>query len=389
MRGSSCTRLWELEPYREGRLGTKDARSFERHLETCSVCRDQQQRDERLRELARALPHEDPSELALRRLRARVLRDAATGVAPRVAPSRGRAHTAIAAVALVAVAACLLLFLRRGGPEGQALTTTAALPSASVATPPPETMAGAVAASAGARWSQSRADGLERIVLDDGALRIHVRPQRIGERFLVSMPDGELEVRGTTFEVAVADGVTTQVHVEEGVVELRLVGRPVQRLGATDTWTAAATPPAPPASAPTSSARPLSLAPVPPAQDAAAYAAAVTLLRSGRNDEAAASFHAFALAQPHSAQAEDASFLEAVALARAGRVDAAALAAEHHLASYPGSFHREEASVLVARAAAQRGDCGRARTVLAPWVGAPGDKADPDVLGALRPCQGR
>jgi hypothetical protein len=79
---------------------------------------------------------------------------------------------------------------------------------------------------------------------------------------------------------------------------------------------------------------------------------------------------------------EDASFLEAVALARAGRADAAALAAKHHLASYPSSFHRKDAAVLVARAASGRGDCAKARAVLAPWIAS----TDDDVRAALRTC---
>jgi TolA-binding protein len=102
-------------------------------------------------------------------------------------------------------------------------------------------------------------------------------------------------------------------------------------------------------------AHPVSSGPLAAADGIDGYNAAMDLLRGGRNDEAAAAFHAFVLSQPGAPQTEDASFLEAVALARAGRSDAAGLAAEHHLASYPGSFHRKEAATLIARAAAQRG----------------------------------
>jgi TolA-binding protein len=122
------------------------------------------------------------------------------------------------------------------------------------------------------------------------------------------------------------------------------------------------------------------------AEGGAAYAAAISLLREGRNDEAASAFRAFLLSQPGAPQAEDASFLEAVALARSGRGDAAALAAEQHLASFPSSFHRKDASILVARAAALRGDCGKARALLAPWTG---QSPDADALAALRTCEGR
>jgi TolA-binding protein len=106
----------------------------------------------------------------------------------------------------------------------------------------------------------------------------------------------------------------------------------------------------------------------------------MALLRAGRNEEAASAFHSFAQSQPTASQAEDASFLEAVALARAGRGDAAGLAAQRHLESFPGSFHRRQASLLVAKAAAQRGDCSRARSVLAPWP------TDPEAIAALSVC---
>src|SRR5581483_7885767 len=100
-------------------------------------------------------------------------------------------------------------------------------------------------------------------------------------------------------------------------------------------------------------------------------------------EEAASQLHAFILANPALAEAEDASFLEAVALARAGRADAAALAAEHHLARYPASFHGREAAVFVARAASERHDCTKARSVLAPWTNA---AAGADVSAALGSC---
>jgi TolA-binding protein len=212
-----------------------------------------------------------------------------------------------------------------------------------------------------------------------------VRRQIVGERFLVALPDGELEVRGTTFDVRVEGDATTWVHVDEGVVEVRLHGRGTRRLGANETWALGVAP----ASAPSARASTSTAAPAPPAvetESATAYATAMRLLGEGRNDEAASAFHAFAASQPGAPQAEDASFLEAVALARMGRGDAAALAAEHHLARFPASFHKREAAILVARAAVHRGECDKARAVLGPWL-APA--RDPDAQSTLRPCDAR
>jgi TolA-binding protein len=74
-----CDRLWEIDALREGTLGPKDAESFRRHLPACDVCGGAIARDARLRELAASLPASEPNELDLRRLRARVLREVATG----------------------------------------------------------------------------------------------------------------------------------------------------------------------------------------------------------------------------------------------------------------------------------------------------------------------
>ncbi len=264
-------------------------------------------------------------------------------------------------------------------------------------------LAGSVVGSTDARWTQSREQGVERVALGDGTLHVHVRHQAMGERFLVVLPDGELEVRGTTFDVSVVQGSTTRVHVDEGLVELRLGGRGVTRLGAGQEWTAGAPagkaaagatnagaggpiPSRAAAPAPGSPAGARTTEPARPGDELQDYAAAMELLRLGRNEDAANAFHAFATRAPDSSQAEDASFLEAVALARAGRTDAAALAAQHHLTRFPSSFHRKEAALLVARAAVQRGDCAEARAVLAPWRGA---VPDPEARGALRsPCDG-
>jgi hypothetical protein len=388
-----CARLWELEPYREGRLGEADRRSFERHLRTCALCTTQRRRDEHLLELARALPGEEPTELDLRRLRTRVLRDAAAGVVPPAGAGRGRrlAAASLAVAVGVAIAGWVLAAHRTPAPDATAIVATATAP----ATPPPsqaatpslvEALAGAIVPSGAARWSQSRAEGVERVTLDEGTLHVHVRPQSPSERFLVALPDGELEVRGTTFEVTVDEGATTRVHVDEGVVEVRLRNRGTRRLGADESWTLTAPPVG--TSAPHSSTP--AAAPSPPAviatDGATQYAAAMRLLGEGRNDEAASAFHAFAVSQPDASQAEDASFLEAVALARLGRGDAAALAAEHHLARYPASFHKREASILVARAAVHRAECDKARALLAPWLGL---TPDPDALTTLRPCDAR
>jgi hypothetical protein len=361
-----CDRVWQIDAYRQGRLGSKDTESLERHLRGCSVCTAQMEDSERLRTLAITLHADGPNELALRRVRVRVLRDAASGIpsSPRASFARMRVGAFVALGAACALVLVVAVAVHRAGRDTSSLSAARAAPAVDPSSQASEPFAGTVVGEVDARFWQTREQRQERVELDEGTVHIHVRPQAPGERFLVAMPDGEIEVRGTTFDVAVKAGETTHVHVESGVVELRLRARPVVRLVDGDGWTLPSVAPASPSPAPLASPLPPKApaagmrrsTPSPASVDdgAAPYAAAMTALRDGRYEEAAAAFHAYGVAWPRSSQAEDASFLEAVALARAGRPDAAGLAAERHLESYPASFHKREATILVDRAAALR-----------------------------------
>ena len=277
-----------------------------------------------------------------------------------------------------------------------ASTTRVAVAGSALPAPLPAPLAGAVAPATGAVWTQTREGGVERVELETGTLRVHVRPQGPGERFLVRLPDGEIEVRGTTFDVTTLGGVTRHVGVDEGTVILRLRGSPDRSLAPGTSWSAFESPPSDTqdtmatgaASATRITTARHGAAGVgrdAPAGDdgASVYVDAMRSFREGRFDRAAAAFHAFALAYPLATEAEDASFLEALSLAKEGRVDAAALAAERHLERFPRSFRRKEASILVARAAIRRGRCDEALGVLAPWMTA---SPDAEVRSVLVAC---
>jgi TolA-binding protein len=382
-----CDRLWEIDAHREGRLGDKDAEAFERHLRTCEICARARDRDERLRVLAAELPTREPSDLDLRRLRARVLRDVEHDL-----PHASAWPKRVAFAFAVAVFSVAVFFAHRRSQSrnsNQARNTDvssspSALAAASSSADSTNAFAGTVVPQDDARFTQTRNDAIEHVGLQDGILNLHVRHQTSSEHFFVDLPDGQIEVRGTTFRVEAHRGVTTRVDVTEGVVSVRLQGLDEIWVSAGQTWTR---PVAPIASAhPTktdSSTHSSSTTTAVDPSGSDEYASAVTMMRSGSYDAAAAAFAAFLTAHPKASQAEDASYLEAAALARAGRVDAAALAAEHHLAAYPQSFHAKEAAILVARAARDRGDCDKARSVLAPWLGA---NADNEALATLRTC---
>ncbi|HEY6462024.1 MAG TPA: zf-HC2 domain-containing protein, partial [Polyangiaceae bacterium] len=322
MKSRACVRAWEIAPYREGRLEGADARSFERHLAGCAECRQELAGDERLRTRAlEAYQEGETSELAMRRVRARVLRDAEQGRLPVKRPSPWVLGVGAAATC-AAIAGAWVATTRP--PRAPSSETRSASPPAPVPSTASE-FAATVAPSDGARWSQQRAHGVERVTLEEGTLRVHVRPQRVGERFLVVLPDGELEVRGTTFDVRVVARVTLAVHVDEGVVELRLAGQPARRLTAGEDW-----PPIPQGRmsgvvAASSAASAPSLSSLPPLPPIAArprpsppfvstapaaddeYARAMGLLRAGKDDEAATAVPAFAQGHPDASQAEDSS----------------------------------------------------------------------------------
>jgi hypothetical protein len=290
----------------------------------------------------------------------------------------GRRRWLLGAFALAAVLVVAFFARHRGSPDR-----------------PP--FAGWVTPAPGAQWSQAREGKVETVTLTRGELWIVVRKQAQGERFLVEVPDGELEVRGTTFDVRVGGGSTQHVHVVEGVVAVQLHGHPAVELAAGQTLdldvpdVEVAPKPAPSAAPPPSvAAARLPSPPVPlqtvaprrPNTESADYEAVMKLYRGARYAEAAAGFRQFAMRHRDSDLAEDATFLEALSLTKAGQVDVGSVAAWRHLAEFPNSFHKKEASVLVARAARDRGDCEAARRSLAPWLASGGDSTIREALGA-------
>jgi len=93
-----------------------------------------------------------------------------------------------------------------------------------------------VQADTAAVWSDRTEGNRERIVLERGALWIHVDHSSGQGPLVVELPDGDLEDIGTTFAVSAEGGHTTRVAVQEGRVVLRLRGRSPLIVGPGDTW---------------------------------------------------------------------------------------------------------------------------------------------------------
>lgn len=81
--------------------------------------------------------------------------------------------------------------------------------------------------------------GTVNAAMTRGTAAFHVERMGPRQRFLLTLPDGDLEVRGTRFVVVIEDGKTRVVDVAEGTVALRLHGRDEMLLTAGQRWPAA------------------------------------------------------------------------------------------------------------------------------------------------------
>jgi TolA-binding protein len=224
-------------------------------------------------------------------------------------------------------------------------------------------------ASPGADWAAIERGPTLKLAARRGRFELSVHPLSGTQRFILVLPDGELEVQGTRFIVEVDGTRTLGVRVEEGRVALRVRerGGSLLSLGAGESFTAAPLPRSPPAAAPSpdetrSFPAPAARAPVrepapsaaPPATSAehdvgttgasgADFARAMSAFSSGNFGEAEQRFQAFSARYPADPRAEDATFLAAVASARRGDHENARRLAQRYLTRYPSGLRRREA----------------------------------------------
>jgi hypothetical protein len=367
-----CTRMWEATAVEDGRLVGADRRSFERHVETCRVCADEVQALSCLRQTMQAVQPSALTELDLRRMRHGLLRQAHARRARREVPGRRSLLMVLMAIVAIAVVATTL---RRAHPPSLLPPPVLVQSEAERSSPFFDfvNVAGAIVTS---RTEPARTGA----VLSDGIAAFHVEHVRTGHRFLLALPDGEIEVRGTRFTVSVQHAQTQSVEVSEGIVALRLQGQPERLLGAGERWalpvsneavakeTSEASPRKALPNALAAARRSQKPAPSTPTGDARSDAPSTDDRRAAEADRAAKS-QRFAAAvesfrQMHYASAdallqafvrdyrldprcEDASFLRAVAHSRMGDAAGAADLARAYLANFPHGLRRLEASGLV------------------------------------------
>jgi TolA-binding protein len=277
---------------------------------------------------------------------------------------RRRRSPALAGLAVVAAAAMVVVWAVKQRRDGAA-------PHSHVV----------IRAGVGARYELS-APPWETVRLWEGRIDLDVEPLGPGDRVRVQVGDGEVEVRGTRFEVTAHGDHLLVVDVAHGRVEVRPAGSPMAVLGAGQEWTARAhtqasgvpgpEPPepslAPPALAtlpmrsPTSRATPLPpLRPRPararlaggaeralrPTRQEQLYDDAWDALRARRFDQAAAGFGRVLAESPQGSLADEAAFWRATSLARGGHTEKALPAFEEFLGKYRSSPRRGEAATIL------------------------------------------
>jgi len=352
MSSAGCTRAWQAEAAEDDRLSKADLASFERHAATCAVCTREIAALAELKRIGRELPVLSSTPLERRRLRNELLRRA-HGDYER-APRRSLAWLLAGAVALTAAAGVALF-----------LTSRASDPPPVAQAPSPEPTYRAIASSDTA-WSTHQHGRDLRLALSRGRLELAVDPLRTDQRFIVELPDGELEVKGTRFVIE-ADGVRTLgVRVLEGRVMLRLRERESALLVAGDGYAAPSSQAEPPADAaapdamprqtskPARTARagahdaavPEAVVTAAPSPTASAFTQAMSAFSAGDYGRADELFADFAREHTDDARVEDALFLRAVARSRRGDASGARAIARQYLERFPNGLRRDDAERL-------------------------------------------
>jgi hypothetical protein len=358
MARAPCPRTWEAEAVEDGRLSNGDRASFERHASTCATCAREAEALASLRQTVRQVNRQIPDAVTLRRLRGALLQEA-----HRQRTRRARSPKRLGAVLVLAAAIAVLLAW--GGLDRSRARLAAAPTGVSVADAPSFDVLDIDHAAV-----TSRTDGgATQATLADGIAAFHVAHVQAGRRFLLLLPDGEIEVRGTRFIVSVRDARTQSVEVTEGLVALRLRGLDGERvLAAGERWSLpppstsagaapsttispAAAPPrakgraSPPKSRPAAGPDTIDNAGTRAAANAQ-FALAVNAFNEGSYARSDALLESFARRFPGDPRREDADFLRAMCHARLGDSGGAAALARAYLRTFPGGLRRREAEQL-------------------------------------------
>src|SRR5688572_32942451 len=200
MKQPACTRAWQAEALEDGRLSGAERASFERHAASCAECARELRALVRLRQGAEWLPASSPAPLEHRRQRQALLLRASELCQRAPVQPRRRTFAAFVLSGALLVAVCIGFGLRawRSGSE-----TSVALAAPTYR----------LDASPGASWQTIEEGGAAlRLRLGSGSFMLEVDKLTAVQRFVLELPDGELEVIGTHFGVRVEPEGTRRVE---------------------------------------------------------------------------------------------------------------------------------------------------------------------------------
>lgn len=323
---ASCTRIWEVEAARDGRLDERALERAQKHRGHCVECRQEHARLASLGALLSDADRPAMDELGAKRLRARILADAEKDLRREgPAPARPLRTTLAVAAVLVATVGAYGALHRAEAPKQTAVR---------------------VEDQGGARFSRETQGDVEHVTLLDGTVRFAVTHEGAGpHKLLVKVPDGEVEDIGTTFYVTVREGRTVRVGVDEGrvVVHTTESGAHGRIVSAGEVWE-----PEPLASrtnVPSPSTIPAPSVPAPSVTSSAKSAKALGT-SPVKSDASSTPKTAAPATIPSSSVGEDTAYLTVVRLLREGKRDEAKAAARRYVVLYPGGLRRKEMDVI-------------------------------------------
>ncbi len=369
MSRSVCPRAWEAQAIEDGRLDEVARASFERHATTCEPCAHERSVWLRLRQHVKRLPRPTSTSLERRRLRMALLNRANRRTMTEPTSFRMRVGL-IAGVCLLVAASASYPFFRRG-PAATTLASSTYLAPVFDVHP-----------AGNAEWHLDRAGAESQLRLTEGAVALHVDKLDAGQRFVVLLPDGELEVRGTRFVAEVRRGQTERVEVTEGSVILRLGSREIRTLGPGEIWhrerppdegaVGAAPPSAPHEPSATAPARDeiasrarvgtnvlptaSSAAHEARAADGTVFVAAMSAFDAGDYERAEELFAEFERRAPGDARNEDVDFLLILLRRRMGDAKGARRYAHAYLARHPKGLRQAEVETFLGQSSSSTGE---------------------------------
>ena len=346
------------------------------HVQSCPRCRGEWEALAHVQQVAREVPVVELRDDAFERVRESLLHHRAMTAPPLAEPRGnrlGQLGWRLGAVAAAALLALLLLSLRPWrSPE-----VVAVIPAEPHRIAVEPARRGDVAARGRAVFERLGDQPDELVRLSEGTVSVRVQPLAAGERFRVMTADGEVEVRGTAFEVVARGDRLTAVAVSHGLVEVRPRGHAPLLLGAGERWDSTAPDEIKSieaASAPGVRAHPVhrrliprrsALAPSENPADSYAereFGRGWTALKAQQAGAAAESFDRAAQSAAAHPLAVDARFWQGIALLRAGQMAEARSALELCITQHPDSPRAGEASAALGGLLLEMGDLAGAET---------------------------